>query len=201
MPRKIDTPIIIARYGDKVAGWAGDENGGRLTGDKEWIETARAASDARLEYTLYSGLTVTADITDPNNPAGAFAALAWYPKERILIKTAPEGMMESLGLLNTPETVDYFDDYDGEVSEEDKEFIATHVSLTVDGEDIWVPLAKLKDNSSSPAVISTFLAKLAQEDESDDEIDEGIPAEDTETPEEVEQQEDASQDKELAPAE
>lgn len=176
MPRKIDTPIIVARYGDKVAGWAGDDKGGRLSGDTEWVQAAKDASDVGMEFTLYNGISLKADISDPKNPAGAFAALAWYAKERILIKTAPEGMMESLGLLETPEEVDLLEDYPGEITEEDREFIATHVNLVIDGQDVWLPLSTLQESGASPDLLSTFLKDFAKDDESETSEDENPDA-------------------------
>lgn len=149
MPKKSESPMIVARFGDKVAGWVGSEKGGRLYGDEEWVASAKAAAEANLEFTLYEDIELKADIDDPSNPAGAFAALAWLAKERIRITQAPEGMMESLGLLDTPEEVDILEGYDGEVTDEDRLFLETHVELNVDGESVFVPLVKLQSNPDS----------------------------------------------------
>jgi len=200
MPRKIDTPIIVARYGDKVAGWAGDDKGGRLSGDTEWVQAAKDASAVGLEFTLYNGIPLKADITDPNNPAGAFAALAWYAKERILVKTAPEGMMESLGLLDAPEEVDLFEGYEGEITEEDREFAATHVNMIIDGQDTWVPLAQLKALAPPSEFLANFLKDFSQEEESASE--EENPEEITSEPdEEVSDPEVTTEEKIHEPAE
>jgi hypothetical protein len=149
MPKKTDSPMIIARFGDKVAGWVGSDKGGRLYGDEEWVASAKAAADANLEFTLYEDIDLKADIDDPANPAGAFAALAWLAKERIRITKAPEGMMESLGLLDTPEEIDVLDGYDGDVTDEERLFLETHVELNIDGENVFVPLASLQSNADS----------------------------------------------------
>ena len=149
MPKKTDSPMIVARFGDKVAGWVGSDKGGRLYGDEEWVASAKTAADANIEFTLYEDIDLKADIDDPKNPAGAFAALAWFAKERIRITKAPEGMMASLGLLDTPEEIDVLDIYDGEYTEDDREFLETHVELTIDGEKVWVPLDKLKSSPDS----------------------------------------------------
>lgn len=174
MPRRIDTPMIIARFGDRVIGWAGNNEGGRLSGDAEWVENAKTASAANVEYTLYSGINLKADITDPENPAGAFAALAWFARERIIVKTAPAGMMESLGLLESPEEVDTFEGYSGEVTEEEREFVETHLPLTLDGEEVWVALETLKGSSSTPDLLHKFLKKMAEDEE---ETDSDVPDE------------------------
>lgn len=163
MPKKTDSPMIVARFGDKVAGWIGSEKGGRLYGDDEWVASAKAAADANLEFTLYEDIDLKADINDPENPAGAFAALAWLAKERIRITKAPEGMMESLGLLETPEEIDVLDGYDGEVTDEERLFFETHVELTVEGESIWVPLDKLKSSSESRTNALEVLRKALAE--------------------------------------
>lgn len=157
MPKKLDSPIIVARFGDKVAGWVGSEKGGRLYGDEEWVEAAKLAADTNLEFTLYEDIDLKADIDDPENPAGAFAALAWFAKERIRITKAPEGMMDALGLLDTPLEVDVLDGYDGEVTDEERLFLETHVELDIDGESVWVPLAQLK---STPEARFTTLEAL-----------------------------------------
>lgn len=149
MPKKTDSPMIVARYGDKVAGWVGSEKGGRLYGDEEWVKSAKDAAEANLEFTLYEDIELRADIDDPANPAGAFAALAWFARERIRISKAPEGMMDSLGLLDTPVEVDVLDGWDGEASDEERLFLETHVELEVDGESVWVPLEKLQTNPES----------------------------------------------------
>ena len=149
MPKKTDSPMIVARFGDKVAGWVGSAKGGRLYGDDEWVANAKAAADVNLEFTLYEDIALKADIDDPKNPAGAFAALAWFAKERIRITKAPEGMMASLGLLDTPAEIDVLDGYDGEVTDEERLFLETHVELTIDGESVWVPLAMLQSSPDS----------------------------------------------------
>jgi hypothetical protein len=149
MPKKADNPMIVARYGDKVAGWVGSEKGGRLYGDEEWVKSAKDAAAANLEFTLYEDIDLRADIDDPNNPAGAFAALAWFARERIRISKAPEGMMDALGLLDTPAELDVLDGWDGEATEEERLFLETHVEIEVDGESVWVPLAKLQTTPES----------------------------------------------------
>lgn len=149
MPKKTDSPMIVARFGDKVAGWVGSDKGGRLYGDEEWVASAKEAASVNLEFTLYEDIDLKADIDDPSNPAGAFAALAWLAKERIRITKAPAGMMESLGLLDTPLEVDTLDSHDGNFTEDDREFLETHVELTIDGEKVWVPLDKLKSSPDS----------------------------------------------------
>lgn len=149
MARKDDAPMIVARFGDRVVGWVGNHDGGILYGDQEWIDSAKAVAAVGLEYTLYEDIDLKADIDDPSNPAGAFAALAWLPKERIRIEKAPEGMMNSIGLLDAPGEVDYFEGWDGEITDEDRLFIETHVELTVNGESVWVPLKSLKSGDDS----------------------------------------------------
>lgn len=163
MPKKSDSPMIVARFGDKVAGWVASDEGGRLYGDTEWVASAKAAAEANLEFVLYEDIELKADISDPKNPAGAFAALAWLAKERIRITKAPEGMMESLGLLDTPEEIDVLEGYDGEVTEEDRLFLETHVELNLDGESVWVPLEKLKSTSDSRANALAMLRKALAE--------------------------------------
>lgn len=163
MPKKTDSPMIVARYGDKVAGWVGSEKGGRLYGDEEWVKSAREAADVNLEFTLYEDVDLRADIDNPENPAGAFAALAWYAKERIRITKAPEGMMDSLGLLDTPAEIDVFDGYDGEATDEERLFLETHVELVVDGDSVWVPLAKLKSTPESRFTALEALRKALTE--------------------------------------
>lgn len=163
MPKKTDTPMIVARYGDKVAGWVGSEQGGRLYGDEEWVASAKLAAEANLEFTLYEDIALKADINDPENPAGAFAALAWFAKERIRITKAPAGMMESLGLLDTPAEVDVIEGYDEKITDEERLFLETHVELTVDGESTWVPLAKLKSTSDTRTHALDVLRKALAE--------------------------------------
>lgn len=163
MPKKADNPMIVARYGDKVAGWVGSEKGGRLYGDDEWVKSAKDAAAANLEFTLYGDVDLRADIDDPNNPAGAFAALAWFARERIRISKAPEGMMDSLGLLDTPAEIDVLDGWDAEATEEERLFLETHVELEVDGESVWVPLAKLQTTPESRFTALEALRKALSE--------------------------------------
>lgn len=193
MPRKIDTPIIVARYGNKVIGWAGDDQGGKLAGDAEWVQAARDASATNLEFVLYGDIKLKADITDPKNPAGAFAALAWYTKERILVTKSPAGMLASLGLLEAPVEVDLFEGYKGEITEEDIEFSLTHVQLVIDGDDVWVPLSHLQDKNGTPELLSKFLKDFGKEDEPEDESNDDVEdIEDTATAEELVEQKEPS---------
>lgn len=163
MPKKTDNPMIVARYGDKVAGWVGSEKGGRLYGDDEWVKSAKDAAAVNLEFTLYGDVDLKADIDDPNNPAGAFAALAWFARERIRISKAPEGMMDSLGLLDTPAEIDVLDGWDEEATDEERLFLETHVELEVDGESVWVPLAKLQTAPESRFTALEALRKALSE--------------------------------------
>lgn len=134
MPRTPKNPIIVATFDGRTIGWSGGENGCRLIGDEEWMSVARAASAVGLEFTLYEDIDLKADLDDMNNPAGAFAAMAWYAKERIRVKQAPEGMMEELGLLMEPEMVG-----DNESS----------VPVALDGNPHDVPLKTLGTADSS----------------------------------------------------
>lgn len=162
MPKKIDTPMIVARYGDKIAGWVGNEDGGMLYGDKEWVENAKAVAASGLEFTLYEDVALKADIDDPQNAAGAFAALAWFPKERIRIIKAPEGMMESLGLLDTP--AEYTgEDWPENFTEEDKEFFETHLRVEIDDDIVYLPLASLKTDNYAPSNLTRVLADAVAE--------------------------------------
>lgn len=159
MAKKIDTPMIVARYGDRVAGWVGTETGGMLYGDTEWVESAKAAAAAGLEFTLYEDIELKADIDDPKNPAGAFAALAWFAKERISIKKAPEGMLTALGLLEEPEILTP-EDLPDDFTDEEKEFYATHLRLEIDDEPVYVPLASLKATDAMPASITKVFSEM-----------------------------------------
>lgn len=140
---------IIARYEDRVIGWVGSEKKCRLYGDDEWVARATAASLVGLEFELYNGINLKADIEDYQNPAGAFAAMAWFAKERIDIREAPEGMMESIGLLETPEYFEPLFDVDN-ATEEEVEFASRHLHLILDGQDVYLPLSKLVEDTRPP---------------------------------------------------
>lgn len=153
MPRTPKNPIIVATFDGRTIGWSGGETC-RVTGDDEWVAVARAASTAKLEFTLYESIDLKADLDDADNPLGAFAAMAWFAKERIRVKQAPEGMMESLGLYSEPLTVEVTEG----LTDEEREFQSTHLALMVDGKKQWIPLKNLQNNQA--AVPQVFMDTL-----------------------------------------
>lgn len=136
------SPRIIARYGDKVIGWVGSATKCRLYGDKEWVHEAKMASIANLEFTLYEDIALTANINDYMKPEQAFAAMAWFAKERIEVIEAPDGMMASLGLLQVPEIFEPEERSD-DIFSEVIPTTETHLKIFFDGEDKWIPLDTL----------------------------------------------------------
>lgn len=156
MPRTPKNPIIVATFDGRTIGWSGGETC-RVTGDDEWVAVARAASAAKLEFTLYENLQLTADLDDAENPAGAFAAMAWFAKERIRVKQSPEGMMESLGLYVEPIEVTF--DEEG-LTEEERKFRQTHLRTIIDGREHWIPLSSLQNADKTPPVLFATLKDL-----------------------------------------
>lgn len=144
------SPRIIARYGDKVIGWVGSATKCRLYGDKEWVHEANMASVANLEFTLYENIALIANIDDYMKPEQAFAAMAWFAKERIEVIEAPDDMMASLGLLEVPEAFEPEERLD-DIFSEVIPTTETHLKIFFDGEDIWIPLNTLiaERNSSN----------------------------------------------------
>lgn len=157
MPRTPKNPIIVATFDGRTIGWSGGETC-RVTGDDEWVAVAQAASAARLEFTLYEGIDLKANLDDADDPAGAFAAMAWFAKERIRVKQAPDGMMEALGLYPEPMEVTLDDEKD--LTEEERNFRNTHVALTIDGKQQWIPLTSLQNTTVAPAVLMETLRDL-----------------------------------------
>lgn len=136
------SPRIIARYGDKVIGWVGSAKMCRLYGDKEWVNIATMASTANLAFSLYDGIELTANIHDHTKPEQAFAAMAWFAKERIEVMEAPDNMMTSLGLLDKPLELEPEERYD-DVESDDVVTTETHLRVLLDGKDVWLPLSSL----------------------------------------------------------
>ncbi|MBC9705988.1 MAG: hypothetical protein H9W81_13650 [Enterococcus sp.] len=122
------------------------------------MAVARAASDAKLEFSLYNGIEFKADLDDQNNPNGAFAAMAWFAKERIRVRQAPEGMMESLGLY--PEPVEVTLEEDEELNEEEFKFQQTHLRTIIEGKEHWIPLTALRGSAQTPQVLLDTLQDL-----------------------------------------
>lgn len=103
--RKSQEPIIVVGYGSKIAGWVGVP-GGRLMGDEEVVKAARLAAAIKLETPMYRHLfTAPAQIDDPKNLLGVFAAFYSYDQERIRLLKAPRELWEVLGFSPTSEQV------------------------------------------------------------------------------------------------
>lgn len=144
MPRKIEEPILVVEYEGRFAGWIGSPRGCRVYGDTEWIEHARLASGAKLNFSIHEGMVpLQADLNDGRNPAGAFAAFAWFARERIRVKQAPAGLMEELGLLMEPLELTVADEFENSVlSPEERDYLETHYLIETTNGEQWLPLNK-----------------------------------------------------------
>lgn len=102
--RKSQEPIIVVGYGNKVAGWIGVP-GGRLMGDEKIAKAARLAASTNMLISMYQELfTAKAQIDDPQNLLGVFAAFYAYDNERIRLLKAPAALWEELGLEKPSDT-------------------------------------------------------------------------------------------------
>lgn len=103
--RKSQEPIIVIGFGSKIAGWVGVP-GGRLMGDPDVVKAARLAAADQMEISMYRNLfTTKADISNPKNLLGVFAAFYAYDDARIRLLKAPQELWDQLGFIPTKEQV------------------------------------------------------------------------------------------------
>lgn len=155
MPKKIEEPVLVVEYRGKVAGWIGSVHGCKVRGDAEWIASAKEASLMQAEFDLHEGhVHLIADLDDPVNAAGAFAAFAWMAKERIRVLKAPEGLLDELMLLAEPEESLIYDfEANRELTDEERDYYETHYYVEMEnGEDVWIPLVGINSHKWTDAL-------------------------------------------------
>lgn len=101
--RKSQEPIVVVGFGSKIAGWAGVP-GGRLMGDPDVVKAARLAAADEMKVSMYRNLfTAKAEISNPKNLLGVFAAFYAYDDARIRLLKAPKELWDELGFTPTKE--------------------------------------------------------------------------------------------------
>lgn len=136
MPKKIEEAILVVEYDGRFAGWIGGKYTCRTYGDERWISSARLASDAKREVVLANEVDpLIANLDDPQDVVGAFAAFASLAKDRIRIKKCPDGFYDELGFM----IIHDFEETEG-MSEEEIEHYRTHYTITrADGTTLVMP--------------------------------------------------------------
>lgn len=87
---------IVVRINNKLITWTH----GRLSGDVELIEQAKYM-DSFSELVFFPITTVSAEISNPDNPAGAIAAMWGISPERAIVETADADLI--VELFGSPE--------------------------------------------------------------------------------------------------